>query len=608
MKGLVECVPNFSEGRDLAKIQKITDSIKAVAGVQLLSVEPGAATNRTVVTFIGPPDTAVEAAFQAIATAAQVLDMSTHKGEHPRMGATDVCPFVPIEGITMKDCVVLAEKLGQRVGTELGIPVYLYEEAARSLSRKNLADVRRGEYEALSRKLTDPEWKTDFGPAKFNPKVGATAIGVREFLIAYNINLNTNDKQLATELAFEIREKGRVARAGTAGPYYFKGRKLAYEAGRFPCGTCDFAARSYAEIREHCQQVHQYDLDRLLRENEIDPDNVIGKNVYRPGRFKSCKAIGWYVEEFKRAQVSINLTNYKVTPPHEVLEEVRKLAAERGIVVTGSEVVGVIPYPALREAGQYYLRRQGKSAGVPIADLLRTAVFSMGLADLGPFNVKEKVLGLPETAENALIRMTVLDFTDEVSRDTPAPGGGSIAALAGSLGAALASMVANLTFGKEGTEAQDPALGRIAEKAQEAKELLMKAVDEDTQAFNGYMAARRLPKNTAEEKQARERKMQEGLKAAVEVPWRTAEASFQAMVLAREVAAIGNPKSVTDAAVGAQMAYAGVRGGIWNVLINLKEITDAPFVTRMRSQCADLSSKARTLSEESATFVDSRLV
>ena len=605
---IVECVPNFSEGRDPAKIRQITDAIEAVPGVRLLSVEIGADTNRSVVTFVGAPEAVLEGAFRGISKAAQVIDMSQHKGAHPRMGATDVCPFVPVEGVSMQDCVALARRLGERVGEELAIPVYLYEAAASSPARRNLADVRKGEYEGLSRKLADPEWKPDFGPAQMNVKSGATVIGAREFLIAYNITLNTTDKQLATEIAFELREKGRVARVGNTKPFYFKGRKLAYAEGSFPCGTCGFVAKTYGEVRQHCRDTHDYDLDALLRANDLDPENVIGQSVYRPGIFKACKAIGWYVDEYKRAQISINLTNYKTTPAHLVLEEARKLASERGIVVTGSEVVGLIPYPALLESGRFYLKKLGKPAGIPNPDVLRTAVFSMGLADVSPFEISKKALGMPEFPANALATMRVCDFADEVSRDTPAPGGGSIAALAGALGAALASMVANLTYGKEGTEIKDPDLARIAERSQSLKDALIRAIDDDTNAFNAYMEARRLPQATPEQKAARLQKMQDGLKIAVEVPWTTAQLSFEAMKVAREVASIGNPNSITDGAVGVAMAFAGLRGGIWNVLINLKDIKDSAYVQGMTRRCEDLLQRGRELQDESVRYVDGRLM
>jgi glutamate formiminotransferase/formiminotetrahydrofolate cyclodeaminase len=589
---LVECVPNFSEGRDRAKIKRITDAIEATSGVTLLNVEPGADTHRTVVTFVGTPAGVEDAAFAAIATAAQVIDMRTHAGAHARMGATDVCPFVPVEGVTMDDCVAIARRLGERVGRELRIPVYLYEAAATRPERRNLADIRRGEYEALGKKLADPTWKPDFGPAEMNAAAGATVIGARPFLIAYNINLNSTDKNHASDLAFAIREKGRVARSGNTLPYYSRGKKLLYREGSFPCGSCDFAGTTYEAVASHCSSEHGYDLGELLRSNDLDPPNVLGKQVYRPGLFKACKAVGWYVKDYDRAQVSINL---------------RKLAADRGLVVTGSEIVGVVPVAAMMEAGRYYLGKQGRTLGQPVGDVLRTAVTSLGLNDVAPFDVRTKILGLPVVPSSALVQRTVLNFTDEVSRDSPAPGGGSVAALAGALGAALASMVANLTYGKEGTEARDAELARVAEEAQRIKDQLMTAVDADSDAFQGFMDALRLPQGTPGEKAERTRKMQEGLKAAVQVPWSTAEASYSAMQLARSVVTHGNPNSLSDGAVGVQIAFAGVRGGLWNVLINLKDVQDPAYVGEKRAACVALLAEARALADEAAGAVDERL-
>ncbi|OFZ41588.1 MAG: formiminotransferase-cyclodeaminase, partial [Bdellovibrionales bacterium GWC1_52_8] len=406
----------------------------------------------------------------------------------------------------------------------------------------------------------------------------------------------------------ELREKGRVARAGRIHPYYFKGTKLAYAPGAFPCGSCSFVGKTYPEISDHCTQSHSYDLGALLQANEIDPAQLSGKNVFRPGKFKECKAIGWYVDEFKRAQISINLTNYKITPAHAVLEEARKLAAERGLVVTGSEIVGLVPYPALLESGKFYLQKQGRALGIPVEDILRTAVFSMGLADIAPFDMQKKLIGLPVDAQNALVQMPVRALADEVSRDTPAPGGGSIAALAGALGASLASMVANLTHGKEGTEEKDPALNRIAERAQVLKDQLLSGVDDDTNAFNAFMEARRLPQGTPEEKARRLLQMQQGMKIAIDVPWRTAQASFEAMLLAKEVSALGNPNSITDAAVGMQMAFAGIRGALWNVSINLKDIRDPAYVSEMQSRVEVLLRKAEATLSEGGSFIDARIL
>ena len=583
-KQIVECVPNFSEGRDARKIKAITDAIEAVGGAQLLSVEPGADTHRTVVTFVGPPDAVADAAFAAIARAKELIDMSVHTGAHPRMGATDVCPFVPVAGVTMEECVALAKRVGERVGRELQLPVYLYEAAATRPERRNLAEIRRGEYEGLPAKLADPAWKPDFGPAHFDARAGATVIGARPFLIAYNINLNSTDKQHATDIAFELRERGRVARAGNTKPYYYRGAQKEYAPDVYPCGTCDFTARTYAATRAHCDKAHGYELDTLLRMNDVTPAEVVGHKVYKPGAFRACKAIGWYVSDYGRAQISINLTNPTETPPHAVFDAAQTLARDRGLTVTGSEVVGLIPYDALLAAGRHYLSRQGKPLGAPRGDVLKVAVTSLGLGDVAPFDIEKKVLGLPVTPADALVRKSVSDFTDEVSRDTPAPGGGSIAALAGALGGALASMVAGLTHGKEGTEARDATLALVAERAQEVKEQLLMAVDEDTQAFNAYMGARRMPDATAADKAKRKAAMQAGLRHAAEVPLRTAEASLLALRLCCDVAPVGLAASVTDAGVGAAMAFAGVRGAVWNVLVNLHDLEDASVAAELRDR------------------------
>ncbi len=607
-QAVVECVPNFSEGRDMAKIKVITDAIAAVAGVQLLDVDPGADTNRTVVTFVGSPEQVVEAAFQGVKTAAQVLDMTSHQGSHPRMGATDVCPFVPVAGITLEQCADLARQLGERVGRELELPVYLYEHAASRPERRNLAAVRKGEYEGLAEKLKDPEWAPDFGPARQHPRAGALITGAREFLIAYNITLNSRDKAHATDIAFELREKGRVARRGQTSAFYSSGKELLYAEGCFPCGNCGFDGASFEALEEHCRSEHGYDLRHLLKLNDIDASQGLpGKKAYRAGLFTHCKAIGWYVEAYKRAQLSINLTNYKVTSPEAVLEVTRRLAADRGLVVTGSEIVGLVPYPALLKAGQFYLRQQGKSPFIPVPDLLENAVFSMGLADVAPFELDKKVLGLPRRVEGGLVTLTVAGLADEVSRDTPAPGGGSIAALAGALGAGLAAMVANLTQGRTRTQAAADAVLAAAEQGQRLKDQLILAVDDDTSAFNAYMDARRLSQATPAARAAREAAMQEGLKLAVAVPWATAAACLEVMQAADLIMRHGNPASITDAMVGVQMGFAGLRGGIWNVLINLKDITDAGFTTEMETRCAGLLAEARALLEGALAYGDGKL-
>ncbi len=607
-KALVECVPNFSEGRDMKVIKQITDEIESVEGIKLLDVDPGAEMNRTVVTFIGPPEAVKEAAFKAIKKASELIDMRKHHGSHPRMGATDVCPFVPVTGISIEECVQLSKEVAKRVGEELKIPVYLYEKSATRPERRNLAIIRQGEYEALPEKLKDPKWKPDYGPAEFNAKAGATVIGVREFLIAYNINLNTREAKYATDIAFELREKGRSARRGNIHPFYFKGQEiLKYKEGHYPCGSCDFVGKTMQETIEHCQKEHGYDLRELLTLNGIDPDHPEGKSVKKPGKFKHCKAIGWMVPEYDRAQISINLTNYKVTSMHHVMEETRKLAAERGIVVTGSEIVGMVPYPALLETGKFYLKRQSRSVGIPIRDILETAVQSLGLRDVSDFKIEERVLGLPEDLDAPLVQMKVSDFIDEVSRESPAPGGGSIAALAGSLGASLASMVSNLTANKRGSEEVDAVLNEAAEKAQEIKFKLAAAIDADTNAFNAYMEARRLPSKTPEEKKKKFEAEQEGLKQAVRVPLETARQSLEALKVAEVVVQYGNPNSITDVGVGALMAYNGVKGGVFNVLINLGQIQDADFVDEMRRTCAELEKEAAEIRDRILKTVEEKI-
>jgi len=593
---IVECVPNFSEGRDLAKLRRITEAIESVSGVKLMDVDSGADTNRSVVTFVGDPDSVAEAAFRGISMAARVIDMRRHTGAHPRMGACDVCPFIPVEGVTMDDCAELARRLGERVGRELEVPVYLYEHAATRPARANLAVVRKGEYEGLEKKLHDPEWKPDFGPARFDPGFGALIAGAREFLIAYNINLNSTDKAHATDIALELREKGRVARRAQKNAYYASGQELRYADGIFPCGNCAFDGKRFEDTERHCREAHDYALRELLALNNIDAANgVVGQKVYRAGLFKACKAIGWYVDAYQRVQISINLTNWRVTSPRDVLEAARKMAMARGLVVTGGEIVGLVPFPALYQAGRNYLEAQGKSAFVPVDDVLQTAVFGLGLNDVAPFDPEKKVLGLPKTYANGLMDMRCRDLVDEVSRGTPAPGGGSIAALAGSLGAALASMVANLTQGKAGSGLAERELLAAAEKAQRVKDALMLAVDEDTSAFSAYMDARRLPAGTAEERARRAAQLQAGLKLAIEVPLRTARLSYAAMEAAELTMRHGNPNSITDAMVGFTIASAGVRGGVWNVLINLKGITDAGFAAELEPACAKLLGEANAL-------------
>jgi glutamate formiminotransferase/formiminotetrahydrofolate cyclodeaminase len=604
---LVECVPNFSEGRNPAVIKEITDRIEAVAGVRLLDVDAGGEMNRVVVTFVGSPEAAAEAAFRAIARAAEVIDMSKHHGTHPRIGATDVCPFVPVQGMTMDDCVELARQVGRRVGEELRIPVYLYEAAASRPERRNLATVRKGEYEGLAKKLKDPEWAPDFGPAEFSARSGATVIGAREFLIAWNIDLNTRDASQATDIAYELRERGRSARAGVPGPFYNKGELLKHTEGRFLCGNCPEVFAAPELLFDHCRSAHGYEVRDLYVEEGIDPEALVGKSVKRPGLFKAVKAIGWHVPEFDRAQISINLISYKTTPIATLYDKARELAAERGLVVTGSEIVGLVPQEALLDAGRHYLLRQRKSAGIPTRDILETAVQSLGLRDVAKFELATKVLGYREPDPKSLVAKRSCDFVDEVSRDSPAPGGGSVAALAGALGAALASMVANLTCGKAGYEKVSERMGEIAVRAQQLKDALVAAVDADTNAFAAYMEARKLPDRTDEEKSARKKEMQEGLVLAAEVPLETARLSLEAISLCRDATEGGNKASVTDSAVGSQMAWAALVGGVLNVRINLGGIADHDIKERMENACRDLEEKGKKLADETLEIAYRRM-
>jgi glutamate formiminotransferase/formiminotetrahydrofolate cyclodeaminase len=607
MAKIVECVPNFSEGRDPQVIAQITAAIASVEGVSLADADAGKDTNRVVVTFFGPPEAVLEGAFRGIAKAAELIDMQRQTGAHPRMGATDVCPFVPVAEVTMAECAELARRLGKRVGEDLAIPVYLYEAAATRPERRSLANIRRGEYEGLAAKLADPAWAPDFGPARHNARAGATVIGAREFLIAYNIDLNSRAKDHATDLAFELREKGRSARRGNVAPFYYKGELVKHAAGKLSCGTCDFVGATAESLFAHTESAHGYDYRALAALHDQDPAALVGLSALKPGLFKHCRAIGWEVPEYDRVQISINLTDYNVTPPHVVLEKARELAAERGLVVTGSEIVGLIPFQALYQAGLHYLGKQGRSAGIPVTDVLATAVQSMGLSDVAKFDLATKVIGLPAPGDKALVSKRTDELVHEVSRESPAPGGGSVAALAASLGAALGCMVANLTIGKAGYEGADERMRKAACDGQRLKDALLTAVDADTDAFSAYMTALRMPKGTDGEKAARKAAMQAGLRQAVKVPLETATLALEALRLARLAAELGNKASVSDAGVGAEMAHAGLRGGVLNVLINLGGIEDATFVADMRARCAALESDAQAALEETRKVVLGRL-
>ena len=541
---LVECVPNFSEGRDLAKISAITKEIEATPKVKLLDVDPGDSTNRTVVTFIGTPEAVKEAAFKAIKKAAEVIDMSKHSGAHSRIGATDVCPFVPVTGVTMEDCVQLARELGERVGRELGIPVYLYEEAAQKPDRKNLATIRVGQYEGLEDKFKDPEWAPDYGEPVFSAKAGATAIGAREFLIAYNINLNTKDRTLARHIAFNLRERGRAKRD---------------EDGK------------------------------IIRDKN-------GESIKVPGKFNEVKAVGWYVEDYGIAQISINFTNYKISPPHLVFDEAIKEAEQIGLRVTGSELVGLIPKEAMLMAGRYYLNKQGKSPGVPEEELIRTAVLSLGLNDVALFDKQKKIIEYQFTeVENSLLDLNLRGFANELSMDSPAPGGGSTAALCGALSAALSAMVSNLTVGKKEYEDVQIKIKDLATHGQALKDQLLHDVDADTVAFNNVMTAMRMKNKTDEQKEARAAAIEETSKKATLVPLEVLEKCLEALNLAKEVVLSGNKNSISDAGVAGLTAQAGAEGAFYNVRINLPDIQDEKFKK-------DIGDRANSLKEDAVNL------
>ncbi len=553
---LVECVPNFSEGRDKNIIDSITNEISSTEGVTLLDVDPGQATNRTVVTMIGEPETVMEAAFKAIKKASELIDMSKHSGAHARHGATDVCPFVPVSGVTMDECVEYANKLGKRVGDELGIPVYLYENAAKKPERQNLAEVRKGEYEALEEKLQKSEWKPDYGPAKFNKKSGATNISAREFLIAYNVNLNTKDTKIASEIAKNIKEAGRPKR----GP------------------------------------------DRkFVRDKD-------GNVVRIPGTLKACKATGWFIEEYKVAQISMNLVNYNVTPPHIAYEEVKKQAEKFGCIVTGSELVGVIPREAMLQAGHYYLDKMGKTKGVPESEIIFTAVKSMGLDELYPFDNKKKIIEYMITDDSkSLVAMKVNEFTDELSSDSPAPGGGSTAALCGSLSGALSSMVANLTSVRDDYKEVKTEMLKLGQKAQQLKDDLLKSVDKDTEAFNKIIDCFRMPRKTPELKEKRLAAIQEATKQATLVPLSVLEMCSEAVKAAREVAAKGFKSSLSDAGVAGATAQAGAQGAFLNIMINLKEITDESFNKEIKEKALKLKNEAYKVASDIEDIMNKEL-
>ena len=560
MQPIIECVPNFSEGRNLQTIKTITDAIETVEGIRLLDVDPGKATNRTVVTFVGSPDDVIEAAFRGIAKAAEVINMQNHSGEHPRMGATDVCPLIPISGISMEETAVYAQKLAKRVAEELSIPTYLYESAQTNAARNNLSVIRAGEYEGFFEKIKLPEWAPDYGKAEMNATAGATVIGARDFLIAYNVNLNTKSTRIANRIAFDVREAGRVKREGN--PYSGK----------------------------------------IMNDEQGEPIRI-------PGKLKAVKAIGWYIEEYNMAQISMNLTNYKITPLHVAFEETRKAADDRGVRVTGSELVGLIPLQPMLDAGKYFLEKQGMSSGVSEAELLDCAIRSMGLNELGSFDPKKKIIEylLRDDKQSRLVNMSVRGFVNETASDCAAPGGGSISALTGAMGAALGTMVANLSAIKKGWEDRVGEFSPWAEQGQLLKDKLVALVDEDTRAFDAIMSAFGLPKDTAEQVVIRKQAIQDASKYATEVPYRTMQTAYECLPLLKQMAEHGNPNSLSDVGVGALCIKTAVRGAWLNVLINAQGLADKPWADNIVAEAKALLAKNHVACDEIILGIEAKL-
>ncbi len=562
-KQIIECVPNISEGRNLEKIKLISEEVEKINGVKLLNVDPGKATNRTVITFVGEPQQVVEAAFLLIKKAQELLDLSQHSGEHPRMGATDVCPLVPISNITMEECVKWAHILGKRVGEELNIPIYFYENAANEEKRKNLANCRKGEYEGLSKKLVDSEWKPDFGPAEFNTSVkksGATAISARDFLVAYNINLNTTSTRRANAVAFDIREAGRIKR---------KNGLLTGE---------------------------------ILKDKKGNP-------LKEPGLFKHVKGIGWFIDEYGIAQISYNLTNINESPLHEVFEKTCERATARGMRVTGSELVGLVPKKVLIDAGKYFLKKQKRSIGISEQEIINIAIKTLGLDELSPFIAEERIIEylITNKKENKLINLSLSQFVNETSSESPAPGGGSISAYCGALGIALGVMVANLSSHKRGWDDKWEEYSNWAENGVNYQNKLLELVDEDTYAFNKIIDAYRMPKDNDESKNKRTEAIQEATKYAITVPFKIMETSYKSMSVIKKMAEIGNPNSITDAAVGALCARTSVLGAFLNVRINCKDCDDQKFVNTIINQGNEIVKKTNQLEKEILEITNSKI-
>ena len=563
MKQLIECVPNISEGRDEEKIKIISQIVEEIDGVKLLNLDPGKATNRTVITFVGEPQQVIDAAFLLIQKAQELIDMSKHTGEHPRMGATDVCPLVPIANISMEETAKWAHKLGERVGTELGIPVYHYEAAAKEEKRKNLANCRQGEYEGLSKKLIDPKWKPDFGPAEFNNSVeksGATAISARDFLVAYNVNLNTTSTRRANAVAFDIREAGRIKREG---------------------GILS---------------------GKIMKDKDGNP-------LKTPGLFKAVKGIGWFIEEYGVAQISYNLTNINISPLHEVFDKTCERAQARGMRVTGSELVGLVPKKVLIDAGKHFLRQQERSTGIHESEIIKIAIKSLGLDELAPFDPKERVIEymLDDDNNKPLVNMSLTDFTNETASESPAPGGGSISAYCGAMGVALGTMVSNLSAHKRGWDNRWKEFSDWAEKGMSYQKILLDLVDEDTNAFNKIIDAFRLPKDSEEDIAKRTEAIQEATKYAILTPFKVMETAYNSMEVMKAMADFGNPNSITDVGVGALCARTAVMGAFLNVKINCGDCQDKPFVSDILKRGQKLVEDACSLENEIIKITNSKI-
>ncbi len=563
MKQIIECVPNISEGRDNQKIKDIASTVEQIDGVKLLNIDPGKATNRTVITFVGEPKKVIDAAFLLIKKAQELIDMTKHSGEHPRMGATDVCPLVPISNISMQECKIWAHKLAEKIGAELEIPIYLYESAAKEEKRKNLANCRNGEYEGLSRKLSDPNWKPDYGPSKFTDSVrksGATAIAARDFLVAYNINLNTTSTRRANAIAFDIREAGRIKREG----------------GKIS--------------------------GKIIKDKKGNP-------LKTPGLFKSVKGIGWFIEEYGIAQISYNLTNINISPLHEVFDKTCERANARGIRVTGSELVGLVPKKVLIDAGKYFLRKQKRSTGIHEAEIMKIAIKTLGLDELAPFKPEERVIEymLDNEIKKPLVNMTLAHFANITASESPAPGGGSISAYCGAIGASLGTMVANLSAHKRGWDDRWDDFSTWAEKGIKHQNTLLDLVDEDTNSFNKIMDSFRLPKDTEAEKEERKKAIQDATKYAILVPLQVMETAFSSMEIMKAMAEIGNPNSVTDAGVGALCARTAVMGAFLNVKINCVDCEDKKFVSEILEKGEQLVNQACALEEKIIKITHSKI-